>query len=535
MNLLGNFFRSVGETLWHEAFCLADGLLAGAAQKFLKLPSPTSGKQQFVMNRLLTRKTIDGGLLAGSRDEESAKFALRKGLPTEDRPRTMAIENEPHSVDDFNGTIPTGYGAGEKKLLYSGTGIIKTDNGQALAKINLHAHQAKRAGLHYDFVARGIAPGTRNFEVNIPNGDFKGRYAFRQTFEDGNFLVIRMKDNSVVLPKPDIHLKPEAFLHQVKQEPGQWIVEQKMDGGLSNVAIHNNRAVFRSHRPEGQPYYDKLPALEFLTNRSRFWLARSLFPGPDLEGTVLKGELLHPDGAARVGGILNALPDRAVLIQRERGQVTFQGWDLVKFRQKDVSQLPYAERRELLEDVIREIRPFNPHWDTVQLMPEGADPEAFYQAIIHDPRGLPYSEGVVVKTADDPAIWFKIKNQDTLDLKVVAFTSGTGKFAGSLGAVTVETDSGTRSEVGSFQITDDQRQWIWDHRKFLEGQVAEVQAMEVTKAGAVRAGVFVRFHPSKSDVGLLMYSESAAGSTDPEQSRPVMYAVKSAAGWRPGQ
>jgi DNA ligase-1 len=168
-------------------------------------------------------------------------------------------------------------------------------------------------------------------------------------------------------------------------------------------------------------------------------------------------------------------------------------------------------------------------------MPEGADPEAFYQAIIHDPRGLPYSEGVVIKSADDPAIWYKVKNRDALDLKVVDYIEGTGKFAGTLGALVVETESGARSEVGSLQVTDAQRQWIWGHRDLLQGQVAEIQAMEVTKAGAVRAGVFVRFHPSKSDVGLLMYSESAAGSTDPEQSRPVMYAVKSAAGWRPGQ
>jgi len=232
MNPVRNLLCSIGETLWHEAFCLADGLLAGAAQKFLKLPGPTPGKQQFVMNRLLTRKTIDGGLLAGPRDEEYAKFALRKGLPTAERPRSMAVENEPHSVDDFDGVIPAGYGAGEKKLLYSGTGIIKTDQGQALGKINLHAHQAKRAGLHYDLVAAGVAPGTKNFEVNIPNGDFKGRYAFRQTFEDGHFLVIRMKDNSVVLPKPGIHLKPESFLQQLKPEAGRWIVEQKMDGSL---------------------------------------------------------------------------------------------------------------------------------------------------------------------------------------------------------------------------------------------------------------------------------------------------------------
>ena len=88
------------------------------------------------------------------------------------------------------------------------------------------------------------------------------------------------------------------------------------------------------------------------------------------------------------------------------------------------------------------------------------------------------------------------------------------------------------SEAGSFQLSNDQRQWIWDHRDVLTGQIAEVRVLTVNESGAIRAGVFVRFHPSKSEQGLLLYSESLAGSTDPDQSRPMMYRLKSPAGWR---
>jgi hypothetical protein len=90
---------------------------------------------------------------------------------------------------------------------------------------------------------------------------------------------------------------------------------------LANVAPHNLRAVYRSHRPEGEPYYDKLPAIEDVSNRSPVWLARKLFPGPDREGTVLRGELHHPDGAARVGGILNALPEKSIRRRRRNENV----------------------------------------------------------------------------------------------------------------------------------------------------------------------------------------------------------------------
>ena len=73
------------------------------------------------------------------------------------------------------------------------------------------------------------------------------------------------------------------------------------------------------------------------------WLARKLFPGPDQEGTVLRGELHHPDGAARVGGIVSALPEKSIQIQRERGPVEFYTWDIAKFKRRDVSRMPYGE------------------------------------------------------------------------------------------------------------------------------------------------------------------------------------------------
>ena len=193
--------------------------------------------------------------------------------------------------------------------------------------------------------------------------------------------------------------------------------------------------------------------------------------------------------------------------------------------------MPYGQRRELYEGVIAEIRLFNRHLHVVPAMPEDGDPVKFYQAIIHDARGLPYSEGVIVKYRDSVDEWFKVKANDTLDVKVVRCIEGSGKFAGSLGAVVVEGPTGVESEIGSFQLTNDQRRWIWEHRDVLTGQVAEVRALTVNESGAIRAGVFVRFHPSRSEAGLLMYAEGLAGG-DPEESRSTLYRLKSAAGWK---
>jgi hypothetical protein len=79
-------------------------------------------------------------------------------------------------------------------------------------------------------------------------------------------------------------------------------------------------------------------------------------------------------------------------------------------------------------------------------------------------------------------------------------------------------------------LTNEQRRWIWEHREVLTGQVAEVRALMVNESGAIR--VFVRFHPAKSEQGLLLYSESLAGSTDPDESRSMMFRLTSSAGWR---
>jgi len=242
----------------------------------------------------------------------------------------------------------------------------------------------------------------------------------------------------------------------------------------------------------------------------------------------LRGELHHPDGAARLGGILNALPEKSIRIQQERGPVEFYAWDLAKFKGRDVSQMPYGQRCELYEAVIAEIRLFNRHLHIVPAMPEGGDPVEFYRDIIHDPRGLPSSEGVVVKYQDSRDLWFKVKANDTLDVRVTRCLEGAGKFAGSLGAMVVEGPTGVESEIGSFQLTNEQRRWIWEHREVLTGQIAEVRALTVNESGAIR--VFVRFHPSKSEQGLLLNSESLVGSTDPDESRPMMFRLKSSAG-----
>ena len=54
------------------------------------------------------------------------------------------------------------------------------------------------------------------------------------------------------------------------------------------------------------------------------------------------------------------------------------------------------------------------------------------------------------------------------------------------------------TEIGSFAISDAERQRLWDRRQELEGGYAQVEVMELSEGrGVPRVGVFVGMHPGK--------------------------------------
>lgn len=478
----------------------------------------------FLITQLFQVKTVDGAVLSSVLPQRAwAKYAMRKELPTNGK--ILAVENEPHMADDFSGEIESGYGKGVKTLLLSDSVVLKVGGKTSVQKINYHVHDAHRAGRHYDIVVTGVLPGTKQWEVNIPRGTYAGRYAFITTPQ--GVLVNHMTDNGLRMPKPSYTLRKEDLLLEV--DPSKVIVERKIDGSLGNAHIQGQRVAFRSHREGGDTYYDRLPAVEFLNNASPSAISRLLYPGPKLTGTVFQGELAHPDGSARVSGILNSLAPNARAIQEKRGPVRYFVWDILKYRGRDVSSKPYQERRALCEKLVADIRRVNKSWDVVERMPNGEHPRAFYDRVTKDP--LPWGEGVVVKPRDIAAQkWDKMKMVGFGYFKLHDILPGEGKYVNSVGRLVVQNpENGAIGEVGSLSVPDEFRDWMWSNRQDLIGQTVKVRSQEVTARGVPRAGVFYGFH--NGEVNLLMAAEAAAAGTgrDPHE---VMYAMKSAAGWR---
>jgi ATP-dependent DNA ligase len=226
-----------------------------------------------------------------------------------------------------------------------------------------------------------------------------------------------------------------------------------------------------------------------------------LFPRADFE-FLIQGEIVHPDGAARAGGLCNSHPEKAVTYQQKHGEADLYVWDCLSYHGKDISQLPYRERHVYAARPVEELRPYSDHIHLAEEMPAGMDPAVFYDRVISDRRGLPYSEGVVVKDNHDPsgAGWFKVKTSDLEDYELVQVLPGNGgKFTTSAGAIEVrDPATGTTSKVGSFKVNDQTRQYIYDHREELKGATVRIEVMEKNPSGTQRAGRFVDFHPDKN-------------------------------------
>ena len=96
-------------------------------------------------------------------------------------------------------------------------------------------------------------------------------------------------------------------------------------------------------------------------------------------------------------------------------------------------------------------------------------------------------EGVMLNLCSAPYIWnrtwnlVKVKKMQTLDLQIVDFEEGTGRLAGTLGAILVRYKNGNIVKVGS-GFTDWLRNEIWQNRgKYLD-RVCEISYFETSVA-----------------------------------------------------
>lgn len=111
-------------------------------------------------------------------------------------------------------------------------------------------------------------------------------------------------------------------------------------------------------------------------------------------------------------------------------------------------------------------------------------------------------EGLVVKTVGHKyektrsKHWLKMKEVGSVDVRVVGYGEGEGKYAGTLGAIIVQLDNGQTTNVGT-GFSDAQRNQIWENRDTYLHRHAEIQYHEITMDGNLRHPRFYRWREDK--------------------------------------
>ena len=149
--------------------------------------------------------------------------------------------------------------------------------------------------------------------------------------------------------------------------------------------------------------------------------------------------------------------------------------------EKGQSNLTYRDRLNTMRGIAQSISQgaYN-HVDVVDFLYEGTDHSMIQKCLANmDAAG---KEGCML-ARDVPYYCkrhngiLKVKTFYTMDLKVVGFEEGNGRFKNTLGALVVEYKDNT---VGVGGFTDTMRDKIWNNREQYLGSVAEVRYKEIT-------------------------------------------------------
>ena len=405
-------------------------------------------------------------------------WATKKDFP-QPGARPIALYRQPlhsHAYGDFQGTIPSGYGAG----------TVKTDTkGEALVT--------------------KVTP--KEIALSLAHTGDPVRYTLRTTNDPKRWLMFPATPTTPV-PYQKIHFhttpqeQAEAVLKALK--PGA-SVQQKIDGAAALVELRKDRpeiTSYRSHAPS-HPTLAGAPIVH--TERALGGLG--VLPGPvpkELVGSVLRGELygVRPETGKAIppqelGGLLNSGLAKSLRAQKERGiDLRTMLFDIQRHGRKPVgTDIPYAERLALLKDVLaRTGLPQNKFHTPAEA--KTPDEALTMWRNIREGRDPLTAEGVVVHPGHGGGRPTKIKNLEERDVYVRGVFPGRNRLAG-VGAggfnYSLTPTGPVLGEVGT-GFSDETRRRMWESPASFVGRVARVRSQFAYPSGALRAPSFLALH-----------------------------------------
>lgn len=327
------------------------------------------------------------------RDGVLVSWALPKGVPRDPAVNHLAVHTEDHPLEyaGFQGEIPRGeYGGGPVTIWDQGTyEVLKWDE----REVKVILHGSRLTGGYVLFATGGK-----------------------------NWMIHRER---LPLPLP-------ATLTPMLASPGKppsgdlsaWSVEMKWDGvrALAFIEAGKLRLISRTAK-DITATYPEVAGLGRAVGHKQVLLDGEIvaFTGgrPDFEALQPRMHVSSPAQALRLA---------------EQTPVTYLAFDVLQLDGRPLTALPYAERRRLLEGVVKA----SGGWLSPPAF-AGEDLDAVRAASVAN--GL---EGVVVKRLDsayEPGVrsgnWLKLKNVLGQEVVVAGWKPGKGNRAGLIGSLLV--------------------------------------------------------------------------------------------------
>lgn len=203
------------------------------------------------------------------------------------------------------------------------------------------------------------------------------------------------------------------LIKQLYKDPN-WIAEEKFDGERYMLHLGNegNKLYSRNISSVTNQPIDRAANVPHLTSKIY----------PDLDGTVIDGEILAPVGNfSKVSSIMGSLPDKGIAYQKANGNAVYRVFDICYYRGQDVMNLTLVERRAILELVVNLL-----NVPEITIVKQQANnTEQYYKDIVNA-----NGEGIILKHIQSKYIpngrskddWIKVKQVATWDVVIMSYT-----------------------------------------------------------------------------------------------------------------
>jgi len=326
-----------------------------------------------------------------------ASWAVPKGVPLEPGARALAVHVEDHPLEyaRFHGEIPAGqYGAGTVEIWDEGTYELLEEKRNGQLKVRLHGSRLDGV---WTLVPAHLDGDEKNWLIIRSRGERSGG--------DRTYTPMLATLETAVPRGPD------------------WTFEVKFDGFRALAYLRGGVCELVSRN--GKQLNERFPEV-----------ARALAKAVKTPNAVVDGEITRIDPTGR-----SSFSE----LQQGSGPLVYFAFDLLEADGEPLLDLPLLERRERLRSLL------DKRVTTVAFSEGFDDGDALFRAA--QERHL---EGVIAKRKDAPyrqrrtRDWLKIKTENNDEFVIAGYTRGSGRRAGTFGALVLgASDGGSLRYVGN--------------------------------------------------------------------------------------